>query len=231
MKKIRYIVIFIGCIIFLLLIYFGFFYHSLDRDLNRIDFNKYNKLMIVAHPDDETLWGGGHLVDSDYVVVCVTCGKNKVRLNEIKRVLKKSDDKLIALWYPDKVFGKRSKWKNCYNDIYNDLDKVINSYDWDIIVTHNPQGEYGHIHHKMTNKIVTDIYNNDMVNGDLYYFGNYYTKSRVNELKLNEVKYNPSSIKEKKKMIDMYHSQSFIKKMFNQMTDYEDWQKYEKKKA
>ena len=41
-----------------------------------------NKLMVVAHPDDELLWGGLHLIDDDYLVVCITCGPNKVRVNE-----------------------------------------------------------------------------------------------------------------------------------------------------
>ena len=73
MKYFRFIIILIVCIIFCTSIYFFNFYHNLDKDLKKIDFSKYNKLMIVAHPDDETLWGGGHLIDGDYVVVCVTC--------------------------------------------------------------------------------------------------------------------------------------------------------------
>lgn len=32
--------------------------------------SKADKLMIVAHPDDEVLWGGGHLYDKGYLVVC-----------------------------------------------------------------------------------------------------------------------------------------------------------------
>ena len=29
-------------------------------------------LMIVAHPDDETIWGGSHLLKGHYLVVCLT---------------------------------------------------------------------------------------------------------------------------------------------------------------
>lgn len=35
--------------------------------------------------------------------------------------------------------------------------KEIDSKDWDKIVTHNPDGEYGHIHHKKVSKYVTMI--------------------------------------------------------------------------
>lgn len=31
-----------------------------------------SNLMIVAHPDDETLWGGAHLSDGGWFVVCLT---------------------------------------------------------------------------------------------------------------------------------------------------------------
>src|SRR5574344_3038536 len=61
----------------------------------------YNKLMIVAHPDDDTIFGGEHLVDDDYVVVCVTCGVNPTRLQEFKTVMNYSDDKYIYLKHTD----------------------------------------------------------------------------------------------------------------------------------
>ena len=38
-----------------------------------------DKLMIVAHPDDELLWGGGHLIEGEYLVVCMTHGWNPKR--------------------------------------------------------------------------------------------------------------------------------------------------------
>ena len=36
-------------------------------------------LMIVAHPDDETIWGGSHLTNGNYTVLCITNGNNKKR--------------------------------------------------------------------------------------------------------------------------------------------------------
>lgn len=37
----------------------------------------YDSLMVVAHPDDETIWGGAHLLKGKYVVVCITNGNNR----------------------------------------------------------------------------------------------------------------------------------------------------------
>lgn len=39
-------------------------------------------LMIVAHPDDETIWGGSHLTHGNYTVLCITNGNNKKRIYE-----------------------------------------------------------------------------------------------------------------------------------------------------
>ena len=51
------------------------------------------KLMIVAHPDDEVIWGCGHLMSGDYLVVCITNGKNEVRAKEFADV--EGSDKMI----------------------------------------------------------------------------------------------------------------------------------------
>ena len=52
---------------------------EVEKQLKDLNLSKVNKLMIVAHPDDETIWGGNHLLKSNYLVVCITCGNNKIR--------------------------------------------------------------------------------------------------------------------------------------------------------
>ena len=47
-------------------------------------------LMIVAHPDDETIWGGSHLINGNYTVLCITNGNNKKRKKEFMNVMKKT---------------------------------------------------------------------------------------------------------------------------------------------
>ena len=56
-----------------------------------------------------------------------------------------------------------------YEKFDADLDKIINYKNWKMIVTHNPLGEYGHVHHKMTSGMVTELADKDV----LYYFGYY----------------------------------------------------------
>ncbi len=193
---------------------------EVEKQLSDLNLNKINKLMIVAHPDDETIWGGNHLLKDDYLVVCITCDNNKTRVNEINKALKYSNDKLIMLNFPDKTLGKRSNWKNDEEEIKKDIKKILEYKNWDVVVTHNPDGEYGHIHHKMTSKIVTNLYDKD----NLYYFGKYYKKNDIKDIKVKN-KLNNKELKNKKKMLEVYKSQGFIDDKFGHMYPYENWTK------
>lgn len=190
---------------------------TVKKQLENIDLSEINKLMIVAHPDDETIWGGAHLLNDNYLVVCITCGRNQMRVKEIKKALDYSNDKLIMLNFPDKVFGKRSDWAEEKPEIISDLRTIINYKKWDLIVTHNPKGEYGHEHHKMTSRIVTDISTKK-----LYYFGKYYPKNKLKKKSMID----KDLLVEKTKMLKIYKSQSFINNKFGHMYPYEKWVKY-----
>ena len=56
------------------------------------------------------------------------------------------------------------------------IDYILGYKKWNKIVTHNPEGEYGHIHHKMTNQIVTKECKKKDLTKNLYYFAHYYKK-------------------------------------------------------
>lgn len=184
----------------------------------------YNKLMIVAHPDDDTIFGGEHLVDDDYVVVCVTCGVNPTRLQEFKTVMNYSDDKYIYLKHTDLYRGFISRWSGEKDDVKDDLEQIINSQNWEMIVTHNPDGEYGHIQHILINEIVTKEVEDK---SKLYYFGKYYTNDYIKEEDNNNETFN-----KKKPMLEMYKSQRLNEKSrYNYMFRHEDWIKYEEWEA
>lgn len=218
MKKV--IIFFILTLFSFLLVLFSKIYLRKNGLFRFHDWNNVERLMIVAHPDDETLWGSEELLKNKYLVVCITCGTNKKREKEIEAALKISKDRLIVLDKPDKVRGKRSDWKHYKKQIEYELKYVIKKKKWNTIVTHNPEGEYGHIHHKITSNIVTKVYNKEKI-GKLKYFGKYYSKKRINQNKFaREI---PEDIYDMKiEMIDSYKSQAFIKNRFNQMYKYEN---------
>ncbi len=218
MKKV--IIFFILTLFSFLLVLFSKIYLRKNGLFRFHDWNNVESLMIVAHPDDETLWGSEELLKNKYLVICITCGTNKKREKEIEAALKISKDRLIVLDKPDKVKGKRSDWKHYKKQIEYELKYVIKKKKWNTIVTHNPEGEYGHIHHKITNNIVTKVYNKEPI-GKLKYFGKYFSKKRINQNKnAREI---PEDIYDMKiEMIDSYKSQAFIKNRFNQMYKYEN---------
>ena len=143
------------------------------------DNDKAKKLMIVAHPDDDALWGGAHLMSGDYFVVCITNGRNDTRKPEFESMLSKSGNSGYILEYPDKVAGKRDDWKNVRDKIESDIERIMGCKDWELIVTHNKDGEYGHQHHKYTYSIVTELYDSSKKKEPLYFFGTYYSKDKL----------------------------------------------------
>ena len=71
--------------------------------LDTVDLDRAEKLMIVAHPDDETIWGGGHLLQDTgrYLVVCITAGTDSVRDEELKNAMAICQAQYLKLGFPD----------------------------------------------------------------------------------------------------------------------------------
>ena len=89
--------------------------------------------MVVAHPDDETLWGGAHLTEGGWFVVCLTNGYNEVRKNEFYEVIKEFGCEGMILSYPDLLSnGQRSTWTTECTSIAKDLNTVLkyNTGEW-----------------------------------------------------------------------------------------------------
>ena len=98
-----------------------YFIHGPDPSVKKKDvsilqkaFDDYqvNKLMIVAHPDDELIFGGAELIKygPEYRVICLTNQSNEVRRNEFEEVMKKLK---VGSWemmdyedtlYPQQIF-------------------------------------------------------------------------------------------------------------------------------
>jgi hypothetical protein len=66
---------------------------NITKDYSSINLNEVDNLMIVSHPTDEILFGGSHLLDNNYLVVCITCGNDKELTHDFIGVLQKTNDK------------------------------------------------------------------------------------------------------------------------------------------
>ena len=128
-----------------------YFIHGPDPSVKSKDANtllkafkdyQINKLMIVAHPDDELIFGGAELIQHgpEYKVICLTNKSNKTRSKEFEQVMGKLN---VGSWemldYEDKLDSTEE---------FN-LNDILSYKNWKKIVTHNPIGEYGHPQHKL----------------------------------------------------------------------------------
>lgn len=185
-----------------------------------------SKLMIVAHPDDETLWGGGHLLEGDWFVICLTHEYTKSRRNEFYNAMQVSKSNAIILSYPDVIEGKRDDWSSVQSGIYKDIQLAMEINNWKQIATHNPLGDTGHQHHKKTNQIVTEVAKNTGNYSKLWYTGKFYHAGKVpNDLVITN---DEETMKKKNLMISKYVGEKdYIDLFWKQMMPYEHWKKAE----
>lgn len=131
--------------------------------------NNPENIMIVAHPDDETLFGYSDLIEGTWLVICVTGATvnstnwlrlgmsrkdyNKQRIDEFSEVMKKFNHSYEIWDFEDNLFS--CNWDSKLLD--KSLLDILQSKNWNKIVTHNSHGEYGHIQHKGVYEFVKNI--------------------------------------------------------------------------
>lgn len=110
----------------------------------------YNKLMIVAHPDDESIFGGGALISQPgWRVICLTNGSDDVRAKEFQQAMDFAQVSYEIWDYPDEYDGSFDE-----EEVKRDIEKVLKKGNYQRIMTHNLQGEYGHSQHKALSRIL-----------------------------------------------------------------------------
>lgn len=199
-----------------------------DVMLNNLELADRTNLMIVAHPDDETLWGGAHLKEGKWFVVCLTNQYTKHRKDEYKKVIAEAGAKGIILDYPDIFYKLDKKWDKdnwiyVSEGVYNDVLKVISYKEWNLIVTHSSTGETGHRQHIKTDQAVTTVCKLTGTFDRLWYFGKFYNKGQI---PADLPKITEEQLEFKQSLLDMYvREQSSINAYWVQMNPYENWVK------
>lgn len=202
---------------------------TIKQHMENVDLSEYDSLMIVAHPDDETIWGGAHLLKDNYVVVCITNGDNEIRSEEFMKVMQQVNAKAIMLNYPDKTDGKRNDWQSCEAMIKAEINYILGLKDWKLIATHNPDGEYGHEHHKKVNRMVNEAVEQASLENKLMYFAKYVKKKNLTSyLKDNQEvsMLSKEELKAKESLLSNYSSQNKVVHNLAHMFPYENWISY-----
>lgn len=144
-------------------LYYRELYYS-DKIITGNNHVKFDKLMIVAHPDDETIFGSRQLIEEPgWKVVCITNASNKsanqfslinadTRINEFITIMTELDCAYEIWDYEDN--GCNANW---HKSIIDRLSTLVNNRKYNKIVTHNLDGEYGHVQHKKISQIIHKI--------------------------------------------------------------------------
>ncbi len=212
-KYIKYILLLV--LIIILLIY-------TNHSKKEITIDEVNNLMIIAHKEDGLIWGGNNLLNDNYLVVCITCKEND---KDFIKIMDKTNNLYVLLNYDEETDFYEER-----NVLNRDLSKYLNMKNWDKVVTHNEEGEYGSNQHVIINSYVKKLINNKDI---LYYFNKYYTNDNLEENSYYFYKLGGKDIDKKIKIIGMLNDLEYVNEFkhiipYEEFIPYEEWRnKYE----
>lgn len=130
-----------------------------------------NVAVIVAHPDDETLWAGGTLLSHPSwktFVACLCRGSDVERASKFFETLKILKSEGIMGDLDDGPEQKPLDKKELERAIL----ELLNKKQFDLIITHNPTGEYTkHLRHEeISNTVIKLWYDNKISTNELWTF-------------------------------------------------------------
>ncbi|HWY80281.1 MAG TPA: PIG-L family deacetylase [Candidatus Sulfotelmatobacter sp.] len=172
--------------------------------------NNPNSLLIVAHPDDETIFCGGTLLSYpnwNWSVVCLTMQMNTPRPEELRKAMelyKNSGVNITSFLSLQKTDEGQPLSETDIDDWKNSIQKL--SLSPDIVFTHNSMGEYGHEHHKGVNKIVHDLFSNVW---DFVYPGDINITPQPTKSTVNSVGLTHEILKKKKEIFEKAYVTQF----------------------
>ncbi len=110
--------------------------------------------MIVSHPDDEALFGGAELLSNpkNYKVVVIDHYQNKIRRKEFIDSMN-----FIGIEEYEHWTGFKGGEDYHREKLKKEFLRVLKSREYDKIVTHNFNGEYGHPRHRACHNILSNL--------------------------------------------------------------------------
>lgn len=126
--------------------------------------NNINALLLVAHPDDETIFCGGTMFfysQWSWTVICMTWKKNTTRYVQFDQAMRHTRALGVNIVSFDSL-EQIDEGQKLTDDVIEEWKHSIQSKNLspDIVFTHNEAGEYGHTHHKSLNIIANDLFTN-----------------------------------------------------------------------
>ena len=122
--------------------------------------------VIVAHPDDETLWAGGTILGNpswQWFIVCLCRSSDSDRAPRFFKTLKILGSEGVMGDFDD---GPEQKPLD-ENELEQTILQLLPSMHFDLIISHNPGGEYTrHIRHEEISKAVINLWHSDKISAN-----------------------------------------------------------------
>jgi len=136
-------------------------------------------LIIVAHPDDETIWVGGTLLiaKSNKTIISLCRKKDKDRAPKFKKACKVLNAKSYISDLDDAEEGYYKKISS--NDIIKRILKITKNKKYDYVFTHGNNGEYGHIRHIEVHNAVMEMLRKKFLSAKKTFFFAYIRKGKL----------------------------------------------------
>jgi len=142
-------------------------------------------LVIVAHPDDETIWMGGTLLKSKANKTIITlCRKDdKDRFPRYDKACKVFN---AQSYMSDLDDSEKGHYKNISSEeVIIRILKIIKDKKYDYLYTHGENGEYGHIRHIEIHKAIEEMLKQNLISPKKVFFFSYIKTDKNSNINSN----------------------------------------------
>jgi LmbE family N-acetylglucosaminyl deacetylase len=112
-------------------------------------------LVVVAHPDDETIWMGGTILknkDWNWTILSLCRKGDPDRMPKFKKVCENYGAVGIISDLDDEILKPLS-----IDEVKTKILESLKEKDFDYVFTHGENGEYGHLRHKETHNAMKEL--------------------------------------------------------------------------